>query len=76
MTLQSEGPREARDEVEREVARLAPWFHNLHLPSGHETAPGHPLGDFPTFKWVEVVPAIPEDLTGWRAHDIVCNAVF
>ena len=24
-----------------EIARLAPWFHNLHLPDGTETAPQH-----------------------------------
>ena len=30
---------------------LAPWFHNLHLPDGSQTAPTHPLGDFPAFKW-------------------------
>ena len=76
MTLQSHGPRRARDPVEREIARLAPWFHNLHLPSGHETAPDHPLGDYPAFKWRQLAPHLPEDLSGWRALDIGCNAGF
>src|SRR3954452_2167300 len=77
MTLQSHGLRRpARDPVERQINRLAPWFHNLHLPSGHRTALDHPLGDFPAFKWRELATALPEDLSGWRALDIGCNAGF
>jgi tRNA (mo5U34)-methyltransferase len=76
-TLQSHGPkRPARDPVAREIQGLAPWFHNLHLPSGHETAPDHPLGDFPRVKWWELASSLPEDLTGWRALDVGCNAGF
>jgi len=77
MTLQSYG-RGVRsgDAVEQRIASLAPWFHNLHLPSGHETAPDHPLGDFPRFKWEALAPALPDDLTGWRALDVGCNAGF
>jgi tRNA (mo5U34)-methyltransferase len=63
-------------EVTREIASLAPWFHNLHLPDGTETAPGHPLGDFPAWKWQELAPHIPERLDGWRVLDIGCNAGF
>jgi tRNA (mo5U34)-methyltransferase len=59
-----------------EIQRLAPWFHNLHLPNGTETAPDHPLGDFPAVKWKQVARSIPEDLTGWRTLDIGCNAGF
>lgn len=59
-----------------EVAALAPWFHNLHLPSGVQTAPDHPLGDFPAFKWRKLGAALPEDLTGCQALDIGCNAGF
>jgi tRNA (mo5U34)-methyltransferase len=55
---------------------LAPWFHNLHLPGGRRTAPDHPLGDFPAFKWREIAPHLPADLTGRRALDIGCNAGF
>lgn len=55
---------------------LAPWFHNLHLPDGSQTVPDHPLGDFPAFKWREIAPHLPADLTGWRALDIGCNAGF
>ena len=58
------------------VARLAPWFHNLHLPDGTQTAPEHFLGDFPAFKWRELSPHLPEDLSGWTALDIGCNAGF
>ena len=59
-----------------EVERLGPWFHNLHLPDGTQTAPDHPLGDFPRRKWLELAPSLPEDLTGTRALEIGCNAGF
>lgn len=59
-----------------EAAALAPWFHNLHLPGGVQTAPDHPLGDFPSFKWAALEPSIPQDLRGCRALDIGCNAGF
>jgi tRNA (mo5U34)-methyltransferase len=71
MTLQSTG--EALDD---ELRALAPWFHNLHLPDGRQTAPDHPLGDFPAFKWAQIAPALPADMTGMRALDIGCNAGF
>lgn len=60
----------------REIAELGPWFHNLHLPDGTQTAPDHPLGDFPACKWKELAPWIPEDLSGWSALDVGCNAGF
>jgi tRNA (mo5U34)-methyltransferase len=76
-TLQSYGGGSTDgDELARTIGALAPWFHNLHLPSGHETAPDHPLGDFPRSKWWELAPSLPEDLTGWRALDVGCNAGF
>src|SRR5688572_10711133 len=56
--------------------KFAPWFHNLHLPDGTQTAPDHPLGDFPAFKWREIGAHVPEDLQGWTALDIGCNAGF
>lgn len=56
--------------------QLGPWFHNLHLPDGSQTAPGHGLGDFPTNKWLKIAPHLPEDLSGWTALDVVCNAGF
>jgi tRNA (mo5U34)-methyltransferase len=59
-----------------EIAALGPWFHNLHLPGGRCTAPDHPLGDFPAFKWRQIAGSIPADLRGWTALDIGCNAGF
>ncbi len=55
---------------------LAPWFHNLHLPDGSQTAPKHPLGDFPACKWRQIAPHLPKNLRGWTALDIGCNAGF
>lgn len=60
----------------REIQDLEPWFHNIHLPDGTETAPDHDLGDFPRFKWEEIKRDIPEDLSGWKVLDIGCNAGF
>jgi len=58
------------------AGELAPWFHNLHLPDGRQTAPDHPLGDFPAFKWRQFADHVPADLEGARALDIGCNAGF
>jgi tRNA (mo5U34)-methyltransferase len=55
---------------------LAPWFHNLHLPDGSQTAPEHPLGDFPACKWQQFGFRLPEDLRNWTVLDIGCNAGF
>src|SRR5687767_2346561 len=59
-----------------QAAALAPWFHNLHLPDGTQTCPGHWAGDFPAFKWEQLAPHLPGDLHGWRCLDIGCNAGF
>jgi tRNA (mo5U34)-methyltransferase len=59
-----------------DIARLAPWFHNLHLPDGTQTAPDHALGDFPRYKWETLAPHLPSRLTGWTALDIGCNAGY
>jgi tRNA (mo5U34)-methyltransferase len=59
-----------------ELRALAPWFQNLHLPDGRQTAPDHPLGDFPSFKWKQIATHLPADLSGWTALDIGCNAGF
>ncbi len=59
-----------------EAADYGPWFHNLHLPDGTQTAPDHPLGDFPDFKWRQIAGHLPDDLSGWTVLDIGCNAGF
>ncbi len=74
-TLQSfrQGSRTAQ---EHELSQLDPWFHNIHLPNGVETAPHHPFGDFPAFKWEAIAPHLPADLKGWSVLDLGCNAGF
>lgn len=62
--------------LKKEIDALAPWFHNIHLPDGTQTAPDHFLGDFPAFKWKEIEPYIPQDLEGKTVLDIGCNAGF
>jgi tRNA (mo5U34)-methyltransferase len=60
----------------QQIETLGPWFHNLHLPDGTQTAPGHSYGDFPSFKWQSLAAAVPQDLRGWSVLDIGCNAGF
>jgi tRNA (mo5U34)-methyltransferase len=59
-----------------DIDELGPWFQNLHLSDGRETRPDHPFGDFPAWKWAEIAPHLPVDLTGWRVLDVGCNAGF
>lgn len=61
-----------RDQVEA----LAPWFHNIDLGNGIETAPDHFLGDYPRFKYRRFADVLPADLSGKTVLDIGCNAGF
>jgi len=63
-------------DLESELERLGPWFHNLHLPNGLQTCPQHPLGDFPKFKWDRLKSHFADDLRGATVLDIGCNAGF
>ncbi|MBW3551303.1 MAG: DUF1698 domain-containing protein, partial [Proteobacteria bacterium] len=69
-------PAAGHDALQAQIDALQPWFHNLHLPEGLQTAPAHPLGDFPSFKWKQIAPHIDTDLSGWSVLDIGCNAGF
>ncbi len=64
------------ERLQSEIAALGPWFHNLHLPDGTQTAPTHFLGDFPRYKWHALAPHLPQSLEGWTALDIGCNAGY
>jgi tRNA (mo5U34)-methyltransferase len=57
------------------VHELGEWFHNLDL-YGVKTAPNHFLGDFPSIKWKQISPALPERLDGATVLDIGCNGGF
>jgi tRNA (mo5U34)-methyltransferase len=63
-------------QIENSIEKLGPWFHNLHLPDGQQTAPGHFLGDFPLSKWNQIESFLPKDLEGKTVLDIGCNAGF
>ncbi|MFW6235556.1 MAG: methyltransferase domain-containing protein, partial [Desulfovibrionales bacterium] len=58
------------------VRELEPWFHNIHLPDGTQTAPAHFLGDFPAYKWAEIREIFDRDVHGSSILDIGCNAGF
>ena len=62
--------------LREKVAELAPWFHNIDLGHGIQTAPDHFLGDYPRFKYQTFADALPADLTGQSVLDIGCNAGF
>ena len=64
-----------RQDIQRRVAELGDWFHNLDL-HGVRTAPEHFLGDYPRVKWERFAGAIPADLSGRTVLDIGCNAGF
>lgn len=66
----------ANGKLAAKIESLKPWFHNLHLPGGVQTAPNHYFGDFPKFKWNDIQKSIPKKLDGWTALDIGCNAGF
>ena len=49
--------------IRERIEALGEWFHNLDL-GGVQTAPSHPLGDYPRVKWRRFAAAIPADLRG------------
>jgi len=62
--------------LEARVNQLGPWFHNLRLGGVVQTAPDHPLGDFPSNFWQFFKHAVPDDLRGQTVLDIGCNGGF
>jgi tRNA (mo5U34)-methyltransferase len=74
-TLQSDGGA-AAGPLAGAIRELAPWFHNLHLADGTQTAPDHPLGDFPARRWREVMTNLPFPVEGLRVLDMGCNAGY
>lgn len=65
----------AREEISHQINVLGKWFHNIDL-RGVPTAPGHFLGDFPSIKWRQIAPLIPDNLTGATVLDLGCNGGF
>jgi tRNA (mo5U34)-methyltransferase len=63
-------------DLRAEIQALGPWFHNLHLPNGIQTAPHQKLGDYPAYKWNTLKKHLPKNLSGWNILDIGCNAGF
>jgi tRNA (mo5U34)-methyltransferase len=68
----------ATSSLEARIQDLGPWFHNLRLGDDRaiQTAPHHPLGDFPSNFWEFFKHAVPEDLRGQTVLDIGCNGGF
>jgi tRNA (mo5U34)-methyltransferase len=76
MSQHVEAAHPGRPSLQDEIEQLAPWFHNLRLPDGTQTAPDHFLGDFPLDYWQHIGSSVPADLTGWSVLDIGCNAGY
>src|SRR5699024_3456144 len=62
--------------IQTKIKKFSPWFHNIHLPGGQQTAPHHLLGDFPAFTWHKIRTVLPETFDGFRILDVGCNAGF
>lgn len=62
--------------TQRRIEELGPWFQNIRLPIGLETAPEHPLGDWPGDLARMFLDEIPHDLSGKTVLDIGCNAGY
>jgi hypothetical protein len=68
--------RRGRPEAGRGDPTARPWFHDLHLPDGVQSAPDHPVNDFAAGEWAEIAPQLPIDLIDWPVLDIGCNGGF
>ncbi len=73
--IMSSNPELSPAEIKRRIESLGPWFHNMCL-GGHETAPSHPLGNYPSIKWKRFASAISSEVYGKTVLDIGCNAGF
>jgi tRNA (mo5U34)-methyltransferase len=67
--------RSSGENLRQEVEALRPWFHNMRLETV-QTAPDHPLGDYPSVKWRRFKSAIADQVRGRTVLDIGCNAGF
>lgn len=63
------------NDIARRVEQLGPWFHNIRL-QGVETAPNHPLGDYPSVKWRSFEYVLAPLVAGRSVLDIGCNGGF
>jgi tRNA (mo5U34)-methyltransferase len=61
--------------LEQEVNALGSWFHNIRL-GPIQTAPDHPLGDYPAVKWRHFKPALVDRVRNRTVLDIGCNGGF
>jgi tRNA (mo5U34)-methyltransferase len=71
----SRGPGPDRSAIRKRVEALGPWFHNIDL-CGVRTAPDHPLGDYPMFKWTRFASAVGSCVAGRSVLDIGCSSGF
>jgi tRNA (mo5U34)-methyltransferase len=69
----------ATADMAAQVQDLGPWFHNIRLGDSAQpiqTAPRHPLGDFPANFWQFFRHTLPRDMHGKTVLDIGCNGGF
>lgn len=75
LALHANGTPHASPALEADIRARGPWFHNINL-NGIETAPDHPLGDYPAAHWRYFSAALPDDMSGLSVLDIGCNGGF
>lgn len=68
-----------RDEIQKRVERLGPWFHCIDLGGGlttkTESAIGEPV-EHPRPTWEKVRACLPEEFADKSVLDVGCNAGF
>lgn len=66
-----------RDVLLAEIARLAPWFHDIEIAEGIWTNPEGtgPGRDYPASRWRLIQPLLP-DVTGKSCLDVGCSSGF
>lgn len=62
--------------ITKQIEQLGPWLQNIQTPDGEQTATEHFLGDFPSSKWQQISPYLPQDMSGMQVLDIGCNAGY
>jgi tRNA (mo5U34)-methyltransferase len=70
----AKGDAAARAEVEENIRRLGPWYHNVVFAPGVMSNPSNP--DYPASRWRVLDQVIPRDLKGKSVLDIGCNSGF
>ncbi|MEM9177952.1 MAG: class I SAM-dependent methyltransferase [Myxococcota bacterium] len=70
-----------KEDLERKVREIGPWFHQIEVGEGVQTRTVHPSEgpqpeDHPRPRWEKIRTHMPEDLSGQRIFDLGCSDGF